>query len=181
MNNKGKINILVIIIIVVVQLIAVAAVWWFFIRETGEVEPTGPKPIAKTEVEPPPSTDKKTDDTSTTGTDNGKALDFIKDYAIFSLGDVVLNPKGAEKNTFFITTISFQYRLADKNIAVELKNKTPLFRDSILSYFARFTLDDLKNIEMRDTFKEDIQRMVNSSLLEGRITNVLFEQFVIQS
>jgi len=186
-DSKGKVNILVIIIIIVVQLLAVAAVWWFFIKEPAEEAPAGPTAITKTDVElppPPPATstgDNKSSSTSDNTTPTGKALDFIKDYAIFNLGDVVLNPMGAEKNTFFITTISFEYRLSDKNIAVELKNKTPIFRDLILSYFARVTLDDLKNFEKRDTFKEDIQRMVNGSLLEGKITNVLFEQFVIQS
>jgi len=185
LGNKGKINILVVIIIIVVQLLIVGAVWFFLFREPVEEAPAGPKPITKTDVELPPpppassSTDKKPTSTPD-NTSNAGARDFIKDYAIFSLGDVVLNPSGADKNTYFITTISFEYRLSDKNIATELKNKTPIFRDSILSYFSRFNLDDFRNIEMRDTFKEDIQRMVNSNLLEGRITSVLFEQFVIQ-
>jgi len=185
---SGKINIIVVLVILFVMLGAGGAYFWFFLRDPVEVPAslslsTISNPVAETAPETTPATNNKstssTSPTTPTPTGSG-AMDYIKDYAIFTLGDIVVNPRDAEKNTYLITSISFAYRLSDKNMPVELKNKTPIFRDSILSYFSRCTLVDLRDIEKRDTFKEDIMRMVNESLLEGRITNVLFEQFVIQ-
>jgi len=184
-DNSGKINIIVVFVIFFLMFASGGAYFWFFLRDPVELPPsltTLSNPVADVAPTTTPATDNRsTSSTSTsTPTPSGNAMDFIKDYAIFTLGDIVVNPKEAEKNTYLITSISFAYRLTDKNMPVELKNKTPIFRDSILSYFSKCSLTDLRDIDKRDTFKEDIMRMVNESLLEGRITNVLFEQFVIQ-
>jgi len=186
-EQSGKINIIIVLVIFFLMLAAGGAYFWFFLRDPVEVPPslnTLSNPVAEATPTTTPATENKpaggTSTSPTTPTPSGNAMDFIKDYAIFTLGDIVVNPKDAEKNTYLITSISFAYRLSDKNMPVELKNKTPIFRDSILSYFSKCSLVDLRDIEKRDTFKEDIMRMVNESLLEGRITNVLFEQFVIQ-
>ncbi len=105
--------------------------------------------------------------------------DYIKDYTVYSLGDIVVNIPGDETH-YLVVTVAFEYQLKDKKLPDELKNKDVLIKDKLNSYFAAKTLAELQDITKRDKMKEDIMEQVNEMLLEGEITKVLFAQFVIQ-
>jgi len=191
MNNAGKVNIMVIIIIVLVQAIIIGAGYFFFMYEK---EGSGQGQQQQLSSLPPPtetqrpSNDRRNDrrndrqqqqqyDDYDDGPGFG-AKDYIKDYALFDLGDIILNPMGTER--FFIAAIQLEYRQADKNLPTELKNKMPLMKDRVMQLFSRKSLEELRDIENRERYKEEVMRSVNSILLEGRVTSVIFEQFVIQ-
>jgi flagellar basal body-associated protein FliL len=187
----GKINITIVVAIIVVQALLSVAVYFFVLRDS---DPASGQltTLERTEVEPR-RPDRQPDRYDEPDRDRGRGNDnrrddpsagfgarcFIKDYAIWSFGDLVVNPAG-DDSRFFMVTISFEYRQADKRLPDELKAKRPLFNDALRQYFSRLTVDELRNHQNIDDYKEDIMRMVNSMLIEGRITNVLFEQFVLQ-
>lgn len=178
MNNKGKISILIIVIIVLVQLIIGATIYFLFLRE--KTEPIKLKTIESANITNPKTqindNSLEHNDSSLTSFD---AKDYIKDYTIFAIGDLIVNPFGTESR-FFIVSISFEHKQADKKLPDELTNKTPLIKDKLIYYFSRLSVEELQKIDNRDIFKEDIMKTVNSMLTTGRITNVLFEQYVIQ-
>lgn len=179
-DTKGKINIIVIIVIILVQLLIAAGLYFFVLKEKDE--PVKLTTLEKTEILPQKQTSVASRNSEIRSSDTIQSLearDYIKDFTIFDLGDLIVNPLGTESR-FFIVTISFEHRQSDRRLPDELKNKVPLFRDRLIGYFSRLTVDDLRNIENRDIFKDDIMQMINSMLTEGRITNVFFEQFVIQ-
>jgi len=179
-NNQGKVNVLVIIIIVLVQLLITVGVYLFVLRDTEEA-PRPMSPLAEHRTEVPVQQNNNQQQRGgnfDTGLGGG-ARDFTRDFTLFSLGDVIVNPAGADSR-FFIASVSFEHRQSDRNLPVELRNKTPLLKDRLISYFSRLTVEDLRNIDNREMFREDIMRSVNNVLIEGRITNVIFEQFVIQ-
>ena len=188
-NNNGKINILVVIIIVLVQVIILGGGYFFFIRDTSEEPPQRLQTLERTEVQPPPrprvepnldrASNNSSQGFSDSGIYDGGGKDYIKEYALFNLGDLTIVLSGPE-TTYFVVGITFEYRQSDKKLPDEMRNKTPIFKDRLIGYFSRLTIDDIKVYENRDIFKEDILRIVNGQLLEGRITNVLFEQFVFQ-
>jgi len=105
--------------------------------------------------------------------------DYINDYTVYSLGDIVVNIPGEETH-YLVVTVAFEYQLKDKKLPDELKNKDVLIKDKLNSYFAAKNLVDLQDITKREKMKEDILEEVNQMLLEGEITKVLFAQFVIQ-
>ncbi len=177
MNNKGKINILIIVIIVLVQLIIGVAIYFLFLREKSE--PIRLKALETTTLTDTTSSISKDKDDNDLKSNSFDAKDYIKDYTIFSIGDLIINPYGSESR-FFIISISFEHRQAEKKLPDELKNKTPLIKDRLIGYFSRLAIEDLQKIDNRDIFKDDIMKTVNSMLTEGRITNVFFEQYVIQ-
>jgi flagellar FliL protein len=190
-GDSGQVNAIVVVIIIFVQLILAVGVYFFILRDNNP-EPARLQTIERTDVhipqrnDPPPRQESRqeprresnfSDSSSSSGFG---ARDFVRDFAIFPLGDVVVNTADSPEPRFFVTSISFEYRQSDKRLPDELKRKTPMFRDSIIQYFSRLTVDELRNIDNRERFREDIMRSINNMLLEGRVTNIFFEQFVIQ-
>jgi flagellar basal body-associated protein FliL len=210
LNNHGKINIVVILLIVVVQILICGGLYVYLVYmknpaaeqplallPAGElppptdVKPTRPTtPPTQPPAQQPQSNLPNQPSTRPTGTGSGNSFiddsnrdyggkDYVKDFALYALGDVTVNPKGS--TGFLMVTISFEYRLTDVNLPAELKNKTAVFKDRLTSYFGNLTIDDLKEIDNRSIFKDDIMRLINGLLIQGRITSVIFDQFLIQA
>ena len=191
-NNFGKINILVVIIIVLAQVIIFGAGYFLFVRDATPVEPQRLNTLERTDVEPPrqrveprvePHLNRHNEGHSSGFADSGSfdavGKDYIKEYALYNLGDLTINLAGSDTR-YLVVSISLEHRQADRRLPDELKNKTPIIRDRLISYFSRLTIDDIRNNDNREIFKDDIIRTLNGLLLEGRITYVVFEQFVFQ-
>jgi flagellar basal body-associated protein FliL len=189
MNNYGKVNFLVVIIIVLVQFLLFGGLFvWFFVINPDEPlgatrtsnnlpAPTEMTPIQQQQQAPPPPRDDP-------GSDRGRGLgfgarDFTRDFALVAIGDVIVNPAGAD-NRFFIVSVSLEHRQADRRLPAEIASKTPLIQDTLTSYFSRLTVEEIRNIDYRETYREDIMRLINGLLMEGRVTNVIFSQWIVQ-
>ena len=189
-NTDGKINIIIIIVIILINFLILGGFYFFFLMEPVPEQPvfqpleSGETPPARNNARTQEARERAKEELEKAASEpdedepNLAAKDFIIDYATFPLGQIAVNPAGSQR--FFIATITFEHRIADKNLPTELKNKLPLLNDGITSYFAKKTEEELRIFDNRDGFKTDIQKVVNDMLREGRITNVLFEQFVIQ-
>ncbi len=173
-NNSGKINIIIIVIIVVVQILIGAALYFFvFNKQDSVIKPI--KAIAKKDSVSTKKDKKAETDKST----KSEAKDYIKEYTLFSLEQIAVNPKGSP-DKFLVITMALEFKLSDKNLPVELKNKTLLLNDRISYYFALKSYEELIVLENRDKYKKDILNMINGLLTEGKITNVIFAQYVLQ-
>ena len=187
MNNFGKINILVIIIIVLVQAMLFGGLFvWFFVFNQDQNGTPQMRPVTtleRTEVAPAeqPRAQQRNErdrDRERGGSVGFGARDFTRDFTLFNLDDIIVNPAGVDR--FFITSLSLEHRQADRNLPVELRNKTPLIKDALIGYFSRLTVEELRDIDNRENFREDVMRLINGMLIEGRVTNVVFQQWVIQ-
>ena len=196
-DNTGKVDLIIVLVIILANALLGFVLWFFFIRDAESPQNNtsgGMTPLQRTEVDHDYGRDDRRDDHRRddrrdnerwrdsrydTSSDFG-AKDYVKEYTIWDLGDpLTVNPLNAPRS-FFVVSISFEIRQADKKLPDELKNKLPLFKDSLQYFFSRLTLEELRDIEMRENYKRDIMRMVNGMLMEGRITNVIFAQWVIQ-
>ncbi len=174
-DNHGKINMMIIIVIVVLQIIIAGALYFFvFKKDDPKLNPI--KVEKKTIDQPEQEVTEEKEDTKSTKT---KAKDYINEYAIANLSDIVVNPKDAPES-FLVVSIALEYQIKNENLPTELKNKDLLIKDKILTYFSLKTKNELQNIDNRENFKKDVKKEVNSLLIEGKITNVLFPQFVMQ-
>ena len=179
-NNFGKINALVIIIIVLVQLLISVCIYFFLLRSSGEEQPQRLSTLQQTEVYQPPRNEepRHSENRSFSGGSSYGAKDYTRDFAIFNLGQSIVNPSGVDR--LFITTVLFEYRQTDRRLPAELQNKAPMMKDRVAGYFSRLSLEDLRDVENRDIFRDDIMRIINNLLVDGRITDVFFEEFIIQ-
>ncbi|HPM01756.1 MAG TPA: flagellar basal body-associated FliL family protein [Candidatus Cloacimonadota bacterium] len=180
-NNSGKISILIIIIIVVLQIILAGALYFFVFKKDDQ----NIKPI---KIEEKKNEDQKDSESDVEQLEQGKegttspkvkAKDYLTEYAIANLSDIVINPKDSPES-FLVVSIALEYQIKNENLPTELKNKDLLIKDKILTYFSLKSKDELQNIDNREIFKKEIKKDVNALLIEGKITNVLFPQYVMQ-
>ena len=170
-NNHGKVNILAIISIVLFTTLLATFAWLFIPRMDAPREKNErPRPLAQ-------QTEVVYDDYDRGGASYG-AKDYVKDYTLYDLDNLIVNPVGSDR--YLVLTIQLEHRQADKKLPDELKNKTPLLMDELNLYFSKQTIEDLKDVENRAKFKDDTLRSINRMLLEGRVTDVFFPQFVVQ-
>ena len=195
-NNHGKVNIIVILLIIIIQLLISGGVYFLFLKDraaAGENQGLSAIDAARIDVQPaqPMRTPERPDPRAAQNPpergsfmDSSQydvAKDYEKDFALFKLDDIIINPAGTENQSrFFVVTITFEYRQADRRLPNELTNKTPVLKDRIIEYFSKMTVEEIRKLENRQSFKMDIMRMANNSLLHGRVTDVIFDQFIIQ-
>lgn len=171
LNDSGKLNMIIIIVIVVLQ-IAIAAALYFFVFKKDDAKL---KPIETEKKKEKPQLEELNDGK----TDSKDAKDYLNEYSVFNVNDIVVNPKDSPES-FLVVSIAFEYQIKNVNLPNELKNKDLLIKDKILTYFSSKNASELQAIENRELFKSDLKKLINGSLIEGRITNVLFSQYVMQ-
>jgi len=104
--------------------------------------------------------------------------DYTKEYAMFDLDQIVVNPLGGGMS-MFSAMVSLEYKQSDKNLPTELKNKKRVIEDRVGFYFSSKTVEELRKFENRETFKDEIMNTINGLLREGRITEISFSRFNI--
>ena len=70
--------------------------------------------------------------------------------------------------------------LDDVALASEIEENLPHVRDKILMLLPSKTFDDIKTFEGKMMLKKEIMNRLNSILKEGKISNLYFEEFVVQ-
>lgn len=105
--------------------------------------------------------------------------DYLRNFAIYQMDDIIVNPKGTESR-FLVVNFAFEYRTSDRRLPDELNNKKPIIVDQMNQYLASKFIEELSDITYRDQIREDIRTIVNYLLVEGQITRVLITQFIIQ-
>jgi flagellar FliL protein len=173
-KSSNKSLIIIVAVVVVLQMIFTFAFMTFILKKNNAPVQ---QVVQNSEENHSRKSSKKSKRHKKSSEDDDK--DYIKDYTVYSLGDIVVNIPGEETH-YLVVTIAFEYQLKDKKLPDELKNKDVLIKDKLNSYFAAKNLADLQDITKREKMKEDILEEVNQMLLEGEITKVLFAQFVIQ-
>ncbi len=70
--------------------------------------------------------------------------------------------------------------LSESRVAGEIKEHLPQMRDKILMILPSKTFDDVRNLEGKTALKNEIMDGLNSFLQNGGITNLYFQEFVVQ-
>ena len=194
LDNSGKVNIIVVLLIIIIQLLISGGIYFLFLKDNIQTDDNkGSSALAESRVEIPQPAQQvrqseRYESSSNQSSPSGSffddsqdfgAKDYERDFALLKLDDIIINPSGAESR-FFVVTITFEYRQSDKKLPAELGSKTALIKDRIISYFSKLTVDEIKDLNNRNAFKMDVMRITNNLLINGRITDVLFDQFIVQ-
>ena len=70
--------------------------------------------------------------------------------------------------------------LSESRVAGEIKEHLPQMRDKILMILPSKTFNDVRNLEGKTALKNEIMDGLNSFLQNGGITNLYFQEFVVQ-
>ncbi len=117
---------------------------------------------------------------------NGAAIrENVKEKAVstggkkvFPLKTFVVNLADAGGKRYLRVGIVLELNEAGLNS--EIEENLPLIRDKILMILPSKTFDAIKTFEGKMALKREIMNGLNSLLKEGKISNLYFEEFVVQ-
>lgn len=113
------------------------------------------------------------------GAENKKAQDeLLKKRIDFPLESFIVNLADPGGRRYLSTKIVLEY--SDKDLVAALEKKVPQIRDRVLMILPTKTYKDLKSVEGKNALKNTLIHDLNSVLQEGEITNIYFQEFVIQ-
>jgi flagellar FliL protein len=95
-----------------------------------------------------------------------------------SVENLVLNPAGSGGTRFLMVTATFELR--DGATDQQMKDHDAEVRDRILATLGKKTVEELSDISLRDTIKQEVLATVSSLFPKNAVSKVFFAQFVIQ-
>ena len=97
---------------------------------------------------------------------------------VFPLKTFVVNLADAGGKRYLRVGIVLEY--SDEGLNSEIETNLPHIRDKILMILPSKTFDAIKTYEGKMALKSEIMNGLNSLLKEGKISNLYFEEFVVQ-
>jgi flagellar FliL protein len=98
----------------------------------------------------------------------------------FPLKTFVVNLADAGGKRYLRISMVLELNSATPELTSELKAKLPHVNDKLLMILPSKTFDDIRTFQGKMALKEEITQELNSLLKFGKISNVYFEEFVIQ-
>ncbi len=102
----------------------------------------------------------------------------LEKRANFPLESFIVNLADPGGKRYLSTRIVLEF--SDKKRVEALQNKLPQIRDRVLMILPTKTYKELKSVEGKDALKNTLIEDLNGLLQKGEITNVYFQEFVIQ-
>lgn len=94
-----------------------------------------------------------------------------------SMGEFVVNLTSTRSYRYIKTEVYVE--LEDEELSEEIDERYPQLRDAINAILRSQTEEDIKEPELV-TLKQKILEKINEYLVEGKVKNVYFDEFVIQ-
>ncbi len=182
-KKESKLLAIVAIIVFSQALLTVGAVWYLKKDLNDPATHTQPAIHIDTAFEEETKPSDPADSTETTSYKFEKNdADYFKEYTIFNsdeLDGIALNPVNAE-GRFIVLTMGFEHAQADKMLPEELGLKMGIIKNNMIDYLSAQDISYLEDIKNRKEIKDKVKELVNSLISRGKITRVLFTQYVIQ-
>lgn len=98
---------------------------------------------------------------------------------LYALGEeIIANLADSDSDHFVKTKITLE--LSNKKVEKEVQARTPQIRDTILNTLRSKQTVDFKQKEGLNSLRQEIIRKCNENLIDGKIINVYFTDFVMQ-
>ncbi|MCI5632817.1 flagellar basal body-associated protein FliL [Helicobacter sp.] len=76
------------------------------------------------------------------------------------------------------TSIALELSIAE--MQVELDNKRNVLRDTVITILSSKTFEEVQTAKGKQKLKEELMERLNEFLVDGRIMNIFFTEFVVQ-
>jgi flagellar protein FliL len=111
-------------------------------------------------------------------TPSGRASGREGPPILYSIDNLVLNPKGTNGTRFLMVSAAFE--LSDSRVADQIRSREPEIRDVLIRTFGQRTVEELADLDQREQIREDVRKVLDDRLQRGSIRRVYLPQFVIQ-
>ncbi len=86
----------------------------------------------------------------------------------------------ADKNARRYLKVKIALELSDEKLKDEIKERTPEIRDLVTLLLSSKTYADISTFDGKLALKTELMNRLNAILINGRVTNVFFVDFVVQ-
>ena len=97
---------------------------------------------------------------------------------IFSLETFIVNLADQGGNRYLRVTMDLE--LANPEMEDEITQRLPQVRDSILMILPTKRFEDISTMQGKTTLRDEVLETLNGYLVQGKITNIYFKEFVVQ-
>ncbi|MDY6823741.1 MAG: flagellar basal body-associated FliL family protein [Thermodesulfobacteriota bacterium] len=102
--------------------------------------------------------------------------------SVFELDPFVVNLKSTEEDDgrrrYLKVEIEMEY--SGEMLKAELDRRLPQLRDAVLMHLGTKTADELRDVQDKITLKNELLIKLNRLLINGKIKNIYFVDFIIQ-
>jgi len=100
---------------------------------------------------------------------------------LVSLGnDIIVNLQPDERGLERYLKVNVTLEVNNEKAQAELTARIPQVRDLIINILSRNTKEKIDEKEGKEQIRSEIIRAINSHLVQGKVTNLFFQDFVIQ-
>lgn len=148
---------LIIGIVVLVLLIGGGVAAWFFLKE----KPAPPEPQNASQQVPVPDLEQKA---------NIGPMVNIEEFIVNIISG----------DTAHYVKASLTVELTNEEVKIEVENRMPQMRDTILLLIGNKTYEELQDLQGKKQLKAELMSKINSFLQTGKVKSIYFTNFVVQ-
>ncbi|MEI7527196.1 MAG: 2Fe-2S iron-sulfur cluster-binding protein [Mariniphaga sp.] len=107
---------------------------------------------------------------------------IINDKKVFQYGDVLaIVAADTEKNARAAADkVKVELEMVSPAVKTEIEGRLAAIRDSVLILLSAKTLQDIQDVQGKNTLKDEIMTAINKNIPPGKIGKVYFTDFVVQ-
>lgn len=108
-----------------------------------------------------------------------EGVEKARPYWYFNMESFSINTSDIDEPHFVKLTIALGYEEGKVDLQTELNQRRPQLRDIIIRIVGSKKYTDLNTQDKREALKEEIKNSINDVLIQGKIKNVVFTEFVL--
>jgi len=108
-----------------------------------------------------------------------EAVEKAKPYWYFALEPFSINTSDIDEPHFVKLTLALGYEVGKVDLQTELNQRRPQIRDIVIKIVGSKRYTDLNTQDKREALKDEIKNSINDILINGKIKNVVFTEFVL--
>jgi|AMZC01.1.fsa_nt_AMZC01005181.1_2 flagellar FliL protein len=175
-GGSSKTFMLLFSVAMIVQLIIIVILVYFVLNQNKSSQP-----VTDTQ-----KIEKSSNSSESTESEGGTATDEHKEtkkeegpVIIYQTDDLIINPKGSGGRRYLMTQIGIAVPSEEVKKEFEEGRKAQL-NDILSQYLASKTIDELVDIDRRDSIKLDLKKILNKEIGGKKVKNIFFSKFVVQ-
>jgi flagellar FliL protein len=112
---------------------------------------------------------------SSSARENGTRLDSLQ---FFQIEPLIVNPANSNGERYLKASVTLE--MLDAEVQRELGKRLPQIKNQINNILSSKTIAQIQTPNDREQLRREILERVNGMLINGRVSNVYFEEFVYQ-
>ncbi|CAE10973.1 flagellar basal body-associated protein FliL [Wolinella succinogenes] len=103
---------------------------------------------------------------------------FLSVGPMYALDQFIVNLTTQSGRRYLKTSINVE--LSQPNLTAELDTKRAVIRDTVISILSSKSIEEISTMKGKEKLKEELIERLNEFLVDGRIVNLFFTDFVVQ-